>query len=76
MAEDANVCCNSLLSHSLSLLQYSVVDRVSRDSVWEGNTQGHGYQEMKAIRASLGDWVQLTRRPDWCIMVTDVPPQG
>ena len=51
MAEDANVCCNSLLSHSLSLLQYSVVDRVSRDSVWEGNTQGHGYQEMKAIRA-------------------------
>lgn len=56
--------------------------RVRRDSVWEGNTQAHGYQEMKAIGGSLGGWgslgawVPLTKRPDWCIMVTDVPPQG
>jgi len=49
MVEDANVCYNLAFyvthCHFFHILW---LIRVSSDLVWEGNTQGHGYQEMKA----------------------------
>lgn len=61
--EDANVCYDLALKvthcHFFSIL---LLIWVSHDSLWEGNTQGCGYQEMKTIGGYLGGWVQRNQK--------------